>query len=518
MATQPTIDITGTNLAKMAAGLNLATPVPPVPPVAPTPGNGAYSGAPITGTPGSSSTPANLGLTPDQSALNDALHNQTVAAGMSTATTSSDRASVAGQFQSEIDALNSVYADQKAAETTAGLNRVGSNTAIEARRGLLGSDMGNAATDTVNTANAAAQKAIDDKHNQDLASVYSSIDTAAQNAANARVTAAQKGADAAVNEIKGRQQATTDAVTSAVGAYFAAGNDGSKLTDQNIADWATKLGTTSDVITNAIVAAKKADVATANTTATAAQTADKSAADIANTKAQTAKIYNDIKTSGNNSITSDDVSNIVGNLSDYNGTKYVTATDLTGYSTADKNTIMHALAAQGIKPLSTKDADVMNTITTSKLDLNSISDSINSSNGVLPKAGIFSAPIQFANVTLDKWFKYNPDLGSFATWGASVLSIINGIKGTGSGRISPTSFAGLMPVATDTLEQANSKIQKLNTLLDNTATGIVGTSATSVDYSTATFSGLTATIPGQGTMTFPNQAALNQFKTDNNIK
>jgi hypothetical protein len=127
---------------------------------------------------------------------------------------------------------------------------------MNARAGLLGSDFG--ATNKANqvTANDTAQGAIDTKHNTDLAGVYTSINTAATDAAKARTTAAQNGADAKIAEIQGRQKATSDAVTSAVNGYFSAGNDGSKLSQTDVNNWATTLKTTPDAVQNAINTAK----------------------------------------------------------------------------------------------------------------------------------------------------------------------------------------------------------------------------------------------------------------------
>ncbi len=172
--------------------------------------------------------------------------------GSSSTPTSNDRSSATSAFQSEIDALNQVYAQQKKQAAIEGQNALGSNTAIEARRGLLGSDFGAAATSKVNAANSDVQASIDAKHNVDVGAIYGKIGQAAQDAANARVNAAKAGVDASLAEIKGRPDAIKANVASAVTAYLNAGNDGSKLTTQNIKDWAKALNTTPDVVQNAI--------------------------------------------------------------------------------------------------------------------------------------------------------------------------------------------------------------------------------------------------------------------------
>lgn len=65
------------------------------------------------------------------------------------------------RFQSEIDALNRVYAEKKRVEGIAGEGRMGSTAAVEARRGLLGSDFGTAQENTQSQANKEAVDAIE---------------------------------------------------------------------------------------------------------------------------------------------------------------------------------------------------------------------------------------------------------------------------------------------------------------------------------------------------------------------
>lgn len=256
-------------------------------------GTGTPTNPPVT-----TSSPANPLFDPsqysasnaDEQATIDANAARTAAYSASATPTADDLTAAQNQFQSEIDALNAVYANQKQAETLAGQGRVGQNTAIEARRGLLGSDFGTAQTDTVNTANSQAQAAIDDKHSQDLAGVYTKISDEAKTLAQNRIDAAQKGADAKIAEIKGRTDAVNTAVQSAVGAYLQAQNgDISKLSTQNIADWANALKTTPDVVLTALKSAK-------SSYDTAQQTTQKNALDVVKTQADIDKVNADIAT------------------------------------------------------------------------------------------------------------------------------------------------------------------------------------------------------------------------------
>lgn len=65
------------------------------------------------------------------------------------------------RFQAQIDATNKVYNDQLSSARVAGAGRLGQTSAIQARRGLLGSDFGAAQTDTTTAANQDVYNAID---------------------------------------------------------------------------------------------------------------------------------------------------------------------------------------------------------------------------------------------------------------------------------------------------------------------------------------------------------------------
>src|ERR1035437_3888546 len=224
--------------------------------------------------PASSATPASAGITtpssfdpnaynpttsPDATALSAATAARTAAYSDMGAPTVDDRTAATQQFQAQIDALNQVYAQQKQAEMQAGQGRLGQTSSIEAASGMLGSLSGKAMDDTQNTANTTAQTAIGSKPSSDIAGVYASINKAATDAATNRRDANRLGADASVAEIQGRQAQASKDATSATSAYFAAGNDGSKLSQTDITAWAKSLGTTPDAVQNAINTAKSAN-------------------------------------------------------------------------------------------------------------------------------------------------------------------------------------------------------------------------------------------------------------------
>lgn len=266
---------------------------PTIPPVIPTPTIPASS----------SSTPASLGLSytadPNQSAEDAASTASGKASGYLDAngnpTTAPDQNTVynntVSQFQSEIDSLNQAAAAARSQINAKYIpieaNRVGESTAIQSRRGLLGSDFGAAQTDTVNAANAdelnGALASSDASYNDKINALYTQARTISDSDYQNKLNAYTQGADATVKYLQGKT-ATAQANASQLaqqaviqGIDLSDPKNGSQLTQL-----AQQLGIQPAVLVDAYKAAASAAV-----TAKAAQ--DKADADLALTKAQTAK-------------------------------------------------------------------------------------------------------------------------------------------------------------------------------------------------------------------------------------
>lgn len=180
-------------------------------------------------------------------------------------------------------------------------------------------------------------------------------------------------------------------------------------------------------------------------------------------------------TASNSGLSPSDITSLVNTLSDYQGKKYVTSTDLTGYDTKQKAALITALKSAGIVTLSPKDSDAINTIQTAQSDLQNFSGAINGAN--LPK-NFMGQPLQYANVTLNRLLQINPNLASYKTNLLAVLPTLSALKGVGSGgggasRLFAT-ISDLFPQDTDTLDVAQTKLNTIYSMLDNGATGIVG--------------------------------------------
>ncbi len=229
-------------------------------------------------------TPQPVGFSASQQELQNAQDANTAAAGMDLNPNSSDRASATAGFQSQIDALNLVYAQQKQAETLAGQGRLGQTSSIEAASGMLGSLSGKAMDDTQNTANTAAQNTVDANHASALGAVNSAISTAAETMAANRVKAYQGGAASALANIQGRPQFVSDTLTPVATDFIARGGNIAKLDPAYVQQWATLLKTDPSTVQASFQKAQTAAdaVTTANNAAT-----QKAALDAANlTKAQ----------------------------------------------------------------------------------------------------------------------------------------------------------------------------------------------------------------------------------------
>ncbi len=176
------------------------------------------------------------------------------------------------KFQTQIDALDRYYATLKsqrqAAETTLGKGRLGSNSAIEARRGLIGSDFGAAQTDKINQNEADIQRGIADQvdaeHNAQVQAILGNARSNADAEIAAKNAAKTKGAQEYIDFLKGAAERKQTAAATAIQNLIAANSNPS---DADLKQLATTLGMDVQTIKSQLTSAK----------ATAAETAAKSA-------------------------------------------------------------------------------------------------------------------------------------------------------------------------------------------------------------------------------------------------
>ncbi len=120
------------------------------------------------------------------------------------------------EMQTEIDALNKVYAMKRHEAERAGLGRLGSAGAIQARRGLLGSDFGASQTAAQESANQDVYSAIDAEKNAKISNIMAAARGAAQSEIASKVEARRKGADSYVAFLKDAATRKTQRATDAI--------------------------------------------------------------------------------------------------------------------------------------------------------------------------------------------------------------------------------------------------------------------------------------------------------------
>lgn len=126
------------------------------------------------------------------------------------------RRSVTDRFQAEIDALNRVYAEKKRKAMIEGEGRLGSDAAIQARRGLIGSTFGSSQTEKVTGFNNEIQAGIDDELALKISGIRSKIQEDVAAELEAKNAAKQAGAAEYLAFLKGAAERKKERVNSAV--------------------------------------------------------------------------------------------------------------------------------------------------------------------------------------------------------------------------------------------------------------------------------------------------------------
>jgi len=127
------------------------------------------------------------------------------------------------RFQEEIDALNRVYATKRAEEQVAGQGRLGQSRAIQARRGLLGSDFGVAQTATTSDYNQRIQNSIEAERAAKIGSILSTVRKETADEFTAKTAARKLGAQEYINFLADAETRKISRVTDTVGNVIASG-------------------------------------------------------------------------------------------------------------------------------------------------------------------------------------------------------------------------------------------------------------------------------------------------------
>jgi hypothetical protein len=212
------------------------------------------------------------------------------------------------------------------------------------------------------------------------------------------------------------------------------------------------------------------------------------------------------------------------------GINYVDGTNLTG---KDAIAARNAANAKGLPYLDKTSADLQNNVETTRQNMTNILSTLE---GVSPQ-GPISRVAEYPQRMLSSIFQTNDQVASFAAYRSAAIQALRSMAGAKGLRINQAeimqSVNNDIPTINDTIDTAKSKIAKVNSMLDSQEKGLFGSqyykptsgaagasagAAPAVDLSGTTFTGLVATVPGQGTLTFPDQASLDAFKKDNNLQ
>lgn len=160
------------------------------------------------------------------------------------------------KFQSQIDAVNSQYADELARAKITGTGRLGSQTAISARRGLIGSDFGEASFQNQENANQEVYKSIENEKAAKIQAIMSGAKTDAAEQYRQKREEFTKGLDARLAFYSEADTRKANNTNKAIKALLAQGISPQELSPSDLNAIAKYYGITVDDI-NANYATEK---------------------------------------------------------------------------------------------------------------------------------------------------------------------------------------------------------------------------------------------------------------------
>ena len=150
------------------------------------------------------------------------------------------RANTLKQFQAEVDALNRIYTEKRRQAAITGSGRLGSDAAVQARRGLIGSTFGGAQTAGVEDVNKQEMDAIAAEEAAASAALQGKIRSSVVEELAAKTKARKEGAESYITFLQGAAERATKRTTDAVKALLASK---SSPTEDDLKGLADALGT-----------------------------------------------------------------------------------------------------------------------------------------------------------------------------------------------------------------------------------------------------------------------------------
>ena len=221
-----------------------------------------------------SSTTPTFNETPEEKALREARATQTSynqGQANQTINEAQIRADVLAQMQAEIDAQNAVYADKLSRAKVAGEGRLGESGAVQARRGLLGSDFGAAQTDTVRSGNEQIYGSIENEKQAVVQSLLAKGRELGQKAIAEKRAAKEAGLSNYIESLSKSTELAKGRASEIALSILNSGTDYSQLDPTSVASIAQSAGVNVDQIKNAYTALKQSSDAQALKTKTEAE-------------------------------------------------------------------------------------------------------------------------------------------------------------------------------------------------------------------------------------------------------
>lgn len=162
------------------------------------------------------------------------------------------------QMQASIDATNNMYADELARAKVTGRGRLGTATAIAGRRGLIGSDFGNAQYDTQEQGNEDVYRSIENERLAKVNAIMSQAKTDASAEYRNKRDEFTKGLDARLAYYQGADQRKADNASKAAKAIIAQGLDINTIDPTSLSSFAKYYGLTPEDIKATYATEKKA--------------------------------------------------------------------------------------------------------------------------------------------------------------------------------------------------------------------------------------------------------------------
>jgi hypothetical protein len=159
-------------------------------------------------------------------------------------------------YQAEIDATNRIYDEQLNQARLAQTGRLGSQRSVAARGGLLGSSFGSAQKEKVTQYGVGIERGIQAERAAKIGNIMGNVRQSVVDEMAERREAYQLGADAVIANIAGRSARKQENINQFAGDLIAQGFDITDLSDEELQQFATEAGVTTNDLVSGYARAK----------------------------------------------------------------------------------------------------------------------------------------------------------------------------------------------------------------------------------------------------------------------